>query len=381
MNRIKALSRYQKAVLLFILAMVAVFTVLYPLTCSRVGFLYHDAILLPDQQNGGTVYAGEIQGEDARFTVSADKTVTFQYGSQTYGPYTAREDPAAIPQDHAMNGSMTGVVLSCGEEVLFRGGVLEQGDYLLLELYLVSPEEEAHQLATRQLRVYADGVPLEQGDQVYSEWIPYPESVCQGQAWVSLVGLDCGPELAWKEEGYQARVHMPFLYKLPEEPVKELTYELLDLEGGGSRTGCLTLTPAAAQAAQSDSRTFAEGTVTALVSEDGRQLSVYAHQEETEDGLLLTGATLFHHQVTFIGASGKRYPDAGEGFRSYTSGHVNVQLAAAPDWVEEPIVAVEIGAIQLVYEHDTWWDGLGGGMVRAQDTATYEGLNWVISLD
>ena len=181
---------------------------------------------------------------------------------------------------------------------------VSQGEYLLLELYLVSPEEEAHQLATRQLRVYADGVLLEQGDQVYSEWIPYPESVCQGQAWVSLVGLDCGPELAWKEEGYQARVHMPFLYKLPEEPVKELTYELLDLEGGGSRTGCLTLTPAAAQAAQSDSRTFAEGTVTALVSKDGRQLSVYAHQEETEDGLLLTGASLFHHQVTFTGSSG-----------------------------------------------------------------------------
>lgn len=258
---------------------------------------------------------------------------------------------------------------------------VSQGDYLLLELYLVSPEVEAHQLATRQLRVYADGVPLEQGDQVYSEWIPYPESVCQGQAWVSLVGLDCGPELAWKEEGYQARVHMPFLYKLPEEPVKELTYELLDLEGGGSRTGCLTLTPAAAQAAQSDSRTFAEGTVTALVSKDGRQLSVYAHQEETEDGLLLTGASLFHHQVTFIGASGTRYPDAGEGFRSFTSGHVNVQLAAAPDWVEEPIAAVEIGAIQLVYEHDTWWDGPGGGMVRTQDTVTYGDLNWVISLD
>lgn len=258
---------------------------------------------------------------------------------------------------------------------------VSQGDYLLLELYLVSPEEEANQLATRSLRVYAGGVLLEQGDQVYSEWIPHKESVCQGQPWVPLSDLDCGPEVAWKEEGYQSRVHMPFLYKLPEEPVKELTYELLDLEGGGSRTGSLTLTSVEAQTAWSDSRTFAEGTVTALVSEDGQQLSVYAHQEETEDGLLLTGAALFHHQVTFIGASGTRYPDAGEGFRSYTSGHVNVQLAAAPDWVEEPIVAVEIGAIQLVYEHDTWWDGLGGGMVRAQDTATYENLNWVISLD
>lgn len=257
---------------------------------------------------------------------------------------------------------------------------VSQGDYLLLELYLVSPEEEAHQLATRQLRVYAGGVPLEQGDQVYSEWLPYKESVCQGQPWVPLSDLDWGPELAWKEEGYQARVHMPFLYKLPEEPVEALTYELLDLEGGGSHTGSLTLTPVETQAARSDSRTFAEGTVTALVSEDGRQLSVYAHQEETEDGLLLTGASLFHHQVTFIGASGTRYPDAGEGFRSYTSGHVNVQLAAAPGWVEEPIVAVEIGAIQLVYESDAWWGGLGGRMVRSQDTTTYRDLNWTISL-
>ena len=258
---------------------------------------------------------------------------------------------------------------------------VSQGDYLLLELYLVSPEEEAHQLATRQLRVYADGVPLEQGDQVYSEWLPYNGFAPQGRAWISLVGLDCGPEVAWREEGYRSRVHMPFLYRLPEEPVEELTYELLDLEGGGSHTGSLRLTPAEAQAACSDSRTFAEGTVTALVSEDGRQLSVYAHQEETEDGLLLTGASLFHHQVTFIGASGTRYPDAGEGFRSYTSGHVNVQLASAPSWVEEPITAVEIGAVQLVYEHDAWWDGLGGGMVRTQDTATYGDLNWVISLD
>ena len=197
---------------------------------------------------------------------------------------------------------------------------------------------------------------------------------------MSLSGLDCGPEVAWREEGYRARVHMPFTYRLPEETPTELTYELLDLEGGGSHTGTLTLTPAETQAAWSDSRTFAEGTVTALVSEDGRQLSVYAHREENDEGQMLTGASLFHHQVTFIGASGERYPDAGEGFRSFTSGHVNVQLAAAPSWVEEPIVAVEIDAIQLVYEYDTWWDGPGGGMVRTQGDATYGDLNWIIDL-
>lgn len=257
---------------------------------------------------------------------------------------------------------------------------VSQGEYLLLELYLVSPELEEHQLATRILQIYADGVPLEQGDQVYSEWLPYDGFAPQGQAWMSLSGLDCGPEVAWREEGYRARVHMPFTYRLPEETPTELTYELLDLEGGGSHTGTLTLTPAETQAAWSDSRTFAEGTVTALVSEDGRQLSVYAHREENDEGQMLTGASLFHHQVTFIGASGERYPDAGEGFRSFTSGHVNVQLAAAPSWVEEPIVAVEIDAIQLVYEYDTWWDGPGGGMVRTQGDATYGDLNWIIDL-
>ena len=258
---------------------------------------------------------------------------------------------------------------------------VSQGEYLLLELYLVSPELEEHELATRILQVYADGVPLEQGDQVYSQWLPYDGFVPQGQSWKALIGLDCGPEVAWREEGYRARVHMPFTYRLPEDRPTELTYELLDLEGGGSHTGTLTLTPAESQAAWSDSRTFSEGTVTALVSQDGRQLSVYAHREENDQGQTLTGASLFHHQVTFIGASGKRYPDAGEGFRSFTSGHVNVQLAAAPGWVEEPIVAVEIGAIQLVYEHDYWWDGVDGQMVRGQDDVTYGDLDWVISLE
>lgn len=257
---------------------------------------------------------------------------------------------------------------------------VSQGEWLLLELYLVSPELEEHQLATRKLQVYAGDAPLEQGCLVYSQWLPYNGFAPQGQAWMSLSGLDWGPEVAWREAGYQSRVHMAFLYRLPEETPREVSYELLDLEAGGSRTGSLELTPAETLAAYADSRTFAEGTVTALVSEDGKQLSVYAHQTENGDGQLLTGAALFHHQVTFIGASGERYPDAGEGFRSFTSGHVNVQLAAAPSWVEEPIVAVEIGAIQLVYEHEYLWDGPGGGVVRGQDDVVYGDLNWVIDV-
>lgn len=132
MERLKALNRYQKAVLIIITVMVLVFTVLYPLTISRMGFSYQDALLVPSQQGNSTIYAGKIQGQEASFTISADKTVQFQYGDKTYGPYTAQTDPTAIPKGHDLSGRMTGVELYCGDELLFRGGVLKQEDYMLL---------------------------------------------------------------------------------------------------------------------------------------------------------------------------------------------------------------------------------------------------------
>lgn len=132
MKRLKALNRYQKAVLIIITIMVLVFTVLYPLTISREGFAYQGAILVPSRQDSSTLYSGKIEGQAACFTVSADKTVQFQYGDKTYGPYTAQTDPAAIPQEHDLREQMTGVALYCGDTLLFRGGVLPWGDALML---------------------------------------------------------------------------------------------------------------------------------------------------------------------------------------------------------------------------------------------------------
>lgn len=109
MERIKRLTLYPKIVLLFMTAMTILFAVLYIRTTSRVGFEYKDAILVPSPENGSTVYSGKIQGQAAQFTVSADKTVTFQYGDKTYGPYTAKEDPTAIPKDNEFASEMTGV--------------------------------------------------------------------------------------------------------------------------------------------------------------------------------------------------------------------------------------------------------------------------------
>ena len=128
MKKIKSLNHYQKGVLIFMITMALVFAVVYPMTISQVGFEYKDTILVPSQENVSTLYSGKIQGQQAHFTVSEDKTVVFQHGDKTYGPYTAKEDPTAIPKDEEMAEYMTGVELRQGEDVLFRGGVLETGD-------------------------------------------------------------------------------------------------------------------------------------------------------------------------------------------------------------------------------------------------------------
>ena len=132
MEKFKSLDRYQKGVLIFMIAVTLVFAVVYPMTTSRVGFEYKDIILVPSQENGSTVYPGKIQGQQAHFTVSEDKTVVFQHGNKTYGPYTAKEDHTAIPKDEEMAEYMTGVELRQGEDILFRGGVFGNRGFILV---------------------------------------------------------------------------------------------------------------------------------------------------------------------------------------------------------------------------------------------------------
>lgn len=132
MEKGKSLNSYQKGIFLLMILMAAAFAAVYSVTVSRFGFLYHDTILVPSRENGNTVYAGEIKGRQARFTVSKDKTVVFRYGEKTYGPYTAKEDPTAVPKDIEIAEDMTGVELLQGDSVLFRGGVLNYGDGTLL---------------------------------------------------------------------------------------------------------------------------------------------------------------------------------------------------------------------------------------------------------
>ena len=128
MERIKSLNRYQKGILILMIAMALIFAVIYPKTISRVGYRYNDAILVPTQENGHTLYSGKIKGKPACFTVS-ENTVVFQYGDKTYGAYTIKEDPAAVPEDHEMKDSMTGIEVLEGNDLLFRGGVIDFGNH------------------------------------------------------------------------------------------------------------------------------------------------------------------------------------------------------------------------------------------------------------
>lgn len=132
MDRIKELGRYQKILLLLMAVMILAFTVIYPIVTALSGFLYEDTILVPAEEDGGTVYSGKIRGTAASFTVSADKTVIFQYGNTVYGPYTVKEDPTAIPKDSDLQAQMTGIELRCGGEIVFRGGVVNSGDWRML---------------------------------------------------------------------------------------------------------------------------------------------------------------------------------------------------------------------------------------------------------
>ncbi len=132
MKRIKNLDGYQKGILIFMIVMIAAFAVLYFITISKVGFEYGNTILIESSENGNTIYSGKIDGYQASFTVSGEKTVVFQYGEKVYGPYTVKEDSAAIPKDKKTAENMHGVELFKGDTVIFRGGVQEaKGGYRL----------------------------------------------------------------------------------------------------------------------------------------------------------------------------------------------------------------------------------------------------------
>ena len=132
MERIREMDRYQKGLLLLLSVLAVVFGVIYAVMASREGYLYLEKILERSEVNGSAVYSGKISGEDCAFTVTADKVVTFQWGETTYGPYTMREDPTAIPEEDRQLPHAVGIEMKEGDEIIFRGSVRRMDDFLMM---------------------------------------------------------------------------------------------------------------------------------------------------------------------------------------------------------------------------------------------------------
>lgn len=135
MAKLKSLNRYQQVLLLLTILMLLVFTPIYCVASSRLGFDYMGKILLPETVDGTTVYSGKINGTPVSFTVTPDQSVTFRWGDQIGGPYTVREDPTAVPDRPGLESlSLTGIEIRSKEKILFRGGVIRSDtDWYLYE--------------------------------------------------------------------------------------------------------------------------------------------------------------------------------------------------------------------------------------------------------
>ena len=194
MERIRNLETFQKVMLIISVLLVLVFSVLYPVVISRVGFEYMDSILVPEQSGGGTVYSGRIGGVEASFAVSADKTVEFHYGGDLYGLYAVVEDPKAVPEDVELGPHMTGVELYENGELLFRGGMYRSDGFILLY------DEDGNAVSTG-LSISFSGVaygpdgepidPMEPSSAVILDLAYGPELTHKGEWRMFIVGAIC----------------------------------------------------------------------------------------------------------------------------------------------------------------------------------------------
>ena len=178
MNRFRELERYPKILLIALLLMAVAFGAVYGITASRVGYLHNDEIFVPRQEHGATLYEATVDGQDCVFTVTAD-TVTLVWGSKTYGPYTVREDPAAVPDGHPQ---MTGIEILDGQKVYFRGGVTDEAT----DFWLIGADGE--QLFTMTYTL-SDGTEMDMNGNPIDHMKPVP---------YQIVSLLRGPELTHK---------------------------------------------------------------------------------------------------------------------------------------------------------------------------------------
>ena len=178
MNRFRELERFPKILLIALLLMTVIFGAVYGITTSRVGYLHNDEIFVPRQSEGALVYEGKVDGLDSSIVVALD-TVIVNWGSKTYGPFTLREDPTAVPDGHPQ---MTGIEILDGSKIYFRGGVTDEAT----DFWLIGADGE--QLFTMTYTL-SDGTEMDMNGNPVDHMKPTPRQI---------VSLLRGPELTHK---------------------------------------------------------------------------------------------------------------------------------------------------------------------------------------
>lgn len=192
MQRIKGSNGYQKGILVIMAAMVLVFTILYPVFTARMGFAYKDTVMVQRQEGERTVYAGKVYGVPSQFIVTPDKKVEFLYGKEHYGPYTMRVDPTAAPKGVDTPGTMTGFELLRGDEVIFRGGVVDQGR----NRWIYKEDGSVENAVGIDIGAYVDGgdtviSPAEPAVSAILSLLEGPELTHPGSWWGWVLGTVC----------------------------------------------------------------------------------------------------------------------------------------------------------------------------------------------
>ena len=127
-------DKVKKVLLLVLAALVALFGVLYWRSAAGPeGVAYRDVLYFPTLEGDALVYTGQVDGQTVSYTVGSDGSVTCRVGETVHGPYTIREDPSAVPDEHWDSSLLTGIQISAGDTVLFRGGYFPEAGLLIRE--------------------------------------------------------------------------------------------------------------------------------------------------------------------------------------------------------------------------------------------------------
>lgn len=167
MERIRNLNIYQKVILLILAVMIVLFGLVYIRATSLEGYEYKEEIFLPSYENGNTIYSGRLYDSDCSFTVTEEKVVSFRCEDKFYGPYTAKEDPTAIPKEYMDSPNAVGVELRNNGNLMFRGVVLtnEPSGLLLFN-------ENGDLYGWSMIVTMSDGTQVDENGQAIDPWEP-----------------------------------------------------------------------------------------------------------------------------------------------------------------------------------------------------------------